>query len=160
VRLDETIMPSLNVGGRGGKEKMLAPAFPDYIFVNEPLYDFQHREDPTDILEVKKQANCQWFDIGKYHNLSPTQRKIKMTFILHEGGGIQSVFHIPLGDMLDLLCSDPAYRKHGWTQENIEECAVLKRKFPSMQVKVKLAVKTFYKKHQNCVTTVYSSVDI
>jgi len=155
VRLDEKRIPTLNVAGNGGKEKTLAPMFSGYTYVNEPLYDFQNIEDSTDMIEAKKQADCQWFDLGKYHNLPASQRQIKMTFILHKEGVIDCVFYIPLGDMLDLLCSDPDYRKHGWTQENIEVCAALKRSYPSMQVKVKLGVRGFYKKYQNTLKTAY-----
>ena len=156
MQLDEKKIPALNIAGYGGCEKTLAPIFLGYKHVDKPLHDFEHCKNPTDMIEVKKQVNCQWFDIGKYHDISPHERQIKMTFALHKEGRIITLFYIPLGKMLELLCSDPEYRKYGWTQENIEECAALKRSFPSMQVKVKLPVKTFYKKYQRSVETVYT----
>ena len=138
--IDESMVLGLNIGGRGGKEASLLALFPDYERVSAPLYDFVNAKDSKDRIETKKQANCQWFDIGKYHNLSDDEKKINMMFLVH-----------------DILCSDPDHQKSGWTFENIQQCAILKNKYPSMQVKVKLNVKSFHKKYEKQLETLYIS---
>jgi len=62
---------------------------------------------------------------------------------------------VSLGDMLDILCSDSEHQKSGWTLDNIQQCSILKNKYPSMQVKVKLNVKSFYKKYKKQLETLY-----
>ena len=154
MQIDERVIPSIDVSGRGGKESHLMPLLPDYKRVNESLFDFISCEG-DERLEIKKQANLQWFDVGKYHNLSEADRQIKMTFLLHKGGLIRLIFYIELGEMLDILCADPKWRKHGWTKENIKTCHDQKLKFASMQAKVQLGVKKFYEKYHNKVETVW-----
>ena len=152
--IDERVIPSINVGGRGGKESNLVSLFPDYRRVNESLFDFISCEG-DERLEIKKQTNLQWFDVGKYHNLSEDDRQIKMAFLMHKEGLIRLIFFVELGEMLDILCADPKWRRHGWTKENIKTCHDQKLKFPSMQAKVKLEVKKFYEKYHNKVRTVW-----
>ena len=153
--INKKIINTLNIGGRGGKESVLLPLLPEYERTSAPLYDFVSSHDPSDRIETKKQANCQWFDIGKYYNLSSAECQIKMMFLIHDKGSINLIFFVSLGKMLDLLCSDPEWQKHGWTADNIKTCSELKESFPSMQVKVKLSVKSFYKKYHNHFETVY-----
>ena len=155
--IDESMVLGLNIGGRGGKEASLLALFPDYERVSAPLYDFVNAKDSKDRIETKKQANCQWFDIGKYHNLSDDEKKINMMFLVHDKGTIKHIFRVNLGDMLNILCSDPDHQKSGWTFENIQQCAILKNKYPSMQVKVKLNVKSFHKKYEKQLETLYIS---
>jgi len=147
----------LNIGGRGGKEASLLALFPDYERVSAPLYDFVNVKNSKDRIETKKQANCQWFDIGKYHDLSGDEKKINMMFLVHDKGTIKHIFRVNLGNMLNILCSDPDHQKSGWTFENIQQCAILKNKYPSMQVKVKLNVKSFHKKYEKQLETLYIS---
>ena len=78
-----------------------------------------------------------------------------MAFLMHKEGLIRLIFFVELGEMLDILCADPKWRRHGWTKENIKTCHDQKLKFPSMQAKVKLEVKKFYEKYHNKVRTVW-----
>ena len=153
--IDEKVVLGLNIGGRGGKEASLLPLFPDYERVSAPLYDFVNSKDSKDRIETKKQANCQWFDIGKYHDLSEDDKGISMMFLVHDKGTIKHIFRVSLGNLLDILCSDPEHQKSGWTFDNIEQCSILKSKYPSMQVKVKLNVKSLYKKYEKQLETLY-----
>ena len=153
--IDEKVVLDLNIGGRGGKEASLLPLFPNYERVSAPLYDFVNSKDSKDRIETKKQANCQWFDIGKYHDLSEDDKGISMMFLVHDKGTIKHIFRVSLGDMLNILCSDPEHQKSGWTFDNIEQCSILKSKYSSMQVKVKLNVKSFYKKYKKQLETLY-----
>jgi len=155
VIIDEKVVLGLNIGGRGGKEASLLPLFPDYERVSAPLYDFVNSKDSKDRIETKKQANCQWFDIGKYHDLSEDDKGISMMFLVHDKGTIKHIFRVSLGNLLDILCSDPEHQKSGWTFDNIEQCSILKSKYPSMQVKVKLNVKSLYKKYEKQLETLY-----
>ena len=156
MRINENAVSKLNIGGRGGKEAEILSLFPDYERTSAALYDFVNSSDPDDKLETKKQANCQWFDIGKYHDIDVTgDADINMVFLVHKDGNIQHIFRVKLGEMLDMLCNDPEYQSHGWTFENIKDCSIKKSQFPSMQVKVKLNVKSFYKKYQNQLETLY-----
>jgi hypothetical protein len=155
VVIDESVILNLNIGGRGGKEASLLPLFPDYKRVSAPLYDFVSSKDSKDRIETKKQANCQWFDVGKYHNLSEEDKNISMMFLVHDKGAIKHIFRVSLGDMLDILCSDSEHQKSGWTFDNVQQCSILKNKYPSMQVKVKLNVKSFYKKYKKQLETLY-----
>ena len=154
--INDSRISTLNIKGRVGKEAEILSLFPEYERVSAALYDFVNSSDPDDKLETKKQANCQWFDVGKYHDIDVTgDTNINMVFLVHKDGVIQHIFRVTLGDMLDILCTDPEFQKDGWTFENIKDCSIKKKQFPSMQVKVKLNVKSFYKKHQNKLETLY-----
>ena len=75
--LDLTAIADLRVGGRGGKESVLGPMLCGWRRVSAALYDYEI-DTLTDVVrvEVKKQADLQWFDVGKYFNLSPGDRTI------------------------------------------------------------------------------------
>jgi len=132
----------VNLGGKGGKEKSLKRVFLKSQSINAPLFDIIDANG--ELRELKKQANTQWFDIGKYHLLSTQNKDIMMTFIMHEKGKIQKIMEIKLGKMLDLLCGSKKYRGWGWTKSNIEMCYLQKAKYPSQQAKVKVEVKKFF----------------
>ena len=136
----------VRIDGKGGKEKILARVFPKSQRHNAALFDLV--DNTGHPRELKKQANTQWFDIGKYHLVSPAEKDILMTFIMHDKGKIQSIFEIKLGEMLDLLTSNKEYRKWGWTSSNMQMCAKQKKLYPTQQAKVKVEVKKFYKENK------------
>ena len=70
--LNKNVLAHIDMSGRGGKEKQFQPAMPGYERVNDPLRDFVN-EETNHSRELKKQQNLQWFDVGKYHNLSNTE---------------------------------------------------------------------------------------
>ncbi len=96
-----------SLAGRGGKDQLILQFFPELIAESRPLWDARHRTTGQ-CFEFKKQANLQWFDIGKYHDLSAEERAVWMTFLLHRNGAIDTIFMVPLGVMLDLLTSPPS----------------------------------------------------
>ena len=143
----------VNLGGKGGKEKLLKKVFLKSQRINAPLFDIVDANG--DLRELKKQANVQWFDVGKYHLLSSQDRDIIMTFIMHDKGKIQKITEIKLGKMLDLLCGSAEYRKWGWTKSNIQMCHIQKTKYPTQQAKVKVEVKKFFKENEKEFTLLW-----
>jgi len=143
----------VNLGGKGGKEKLLKKVFLKSQRINAPLFDIVDANGG--LRELKKQTNVQWFDVGKYHLLSSQDRDIIMTFIMHDKGKIQKIMEIKLGKMLDLLCGSDEYRKWGWTKSNIQMCHIQKTKFPTQQAKVKVEVKKFFKENEKEFTLLW-----
>ena len=143
----------VNLGGKGGKEKLLKKVFLKSQRINAPLFDIVDADGGY--RELKKQANVQWFDVGKYHLLSSQDRDILMTFIMHEKGKIQKIMEIKLGKMLDLLCGSKEYRGWGWTKSNIQMCYLQKTKYPTQQAKVKVEVKKFFSENKKEFTILW-----
>ncbi len=154
MNLNKNAIAKVNVGGRGGKEGIFAPVLTEYRRVSESLYDFVHVKDSSKV-EIKKQQNLQWFDAGKYHDLTVDQKNIMMMFVNHVKGSVKSIYTISLGEFIDTLCSDSSYQEDGWTKENIKACHVQKIAFPRMQVKVPLKVLDFVERYPNQVSKVY-----
>ena len=144
--INKQILSTINVGGQGGAEKKILPALPGYSRINEELYDFIN-ESKTSRVELKKQANTQWFDVGKYHDLSDHDRTVTMLFLLHKDGIPTSVHTISLGEMLDTLTNDKEFQKDGWDWDLIKVESALKEAFPKRQSKVPLKVRDFIDKY-------------
>ena len=147
IIVNESIAPTVNVGGQGGKEKILTSIFKDVKVVSEPLFDAVTTTGVK--LEFKKQADLQWFDVGKYYNLREEDREILMTFILTGSkelkGKIDCIFTIPLGRFIDILTTTEKYKRDGWEHSNIEMCHNQKKKYPTQQAKLQVKVRQFLK---------------
>ena len=153
ISIDKTKVSKIDLSGRGGGEKSFAPLLEGFDRVSAPLWDFQNKRTK---IELKKQRDLQWFDIGKYHNLSESNKNIIMMFVIHDGKNIEDIGTISLGRFLNILYGDDEYRRHGWTERNVEMCHYQKRKFPSMQAKVPLKVKKFIKKYRDEFDIIFS----
>ena len=153
----------VNLGGKGGKEALLKKVFEGIDRKNEELFDAI--TDTGTKLEFKKQMNTQWFDAGKYHNLSEEDREILMTFILTtkankklklDAGLIDKIFTIPLGVFIDTLTSTEKHQNDGWEWENIETCYNQKKKYKTQQAKVKVDVRTFLEDNADKVEVLWT----
>lgn len=137
--LDLNAISTVNLSGRGGKEVLVGSLLPNWNRVSEALYDYSK---PSHNLraEIKKQANLQWFDVGKYYKISDSDRSIWMIFINHEDGCISSIFACTLGQFCDTLLSSPHYQKLGWHPEVFSVAHKFKKDFPALQFKVKAEI--------------------
>ena len=155
IIIDKRSVKAVKLGGKGGKEALLEKVFRGSIRKNEQLYDAIQNGIK---IEFKKQMDLQWFDAGKYHDLSSENEAIEMVFILTYKqskknakarlvGKIEKIFTIPLGDMLDTLTASETYRKWGWEWSNIEACYNQKVKYPTQQAKIKIEVRKFLKEN-------------
>ena len=155
MRLDKKLLGKINVGGKGGAEKLFLPVLNEgWERVSASLYDFVNRSTRRKI-ELKKQANQQWFDVGKYHNLSEDERQIIMVFLVHKKGVVEYVWSISLGDMIDTLLGDDQYSRDGWTAHNLADQHKTKQMHPGGQYKAPLKVKKFVEKHGSLGTFHY-----
>lgn len=159
IIVNKNKVANVNLAGRGGKERQIREIFTTNNIgctrINESLYDIVqggHR------IELKKQADTQWFDIGKYHNIDDTDKDIDMVFILTsrgrkndmcKAGFVEKIFSIKLGKLLDILISNKTYNKWGWTLDNIKTCHEQKIKYPTQQAKVKIEVRKFFTENKN-----------
>tara|TARA_Y100000310_G_C20225620_1_gene597766 strand:- start:84 stop:569 length:486 start_codon:yes stop_codon:yes gene_type:complete len=161
VRLNKKLLGKINVSGKGGAEKLFLTVLSEgWERVSQSLYDFVNR-DTKRKMELKKQANQQWFDVWKYHNLSDDDRQILMTFLVHKDGIVDYVWSIALGDMIDTLLSDDEYTKDGWTSDNLADEYKKKQLYPGRQSKSPLKVKKFVEKYTSLGTFHYQkAVDI
>jgi hypothetical protein len=148
---------SLRVAGRGGKEQDIAKVLlPSAQSVSSPLHDYEILDGETRYhIEVKKQANDQWFDIGKYYNLSGSDRDIVVFFVNHIDGQIQTVAAIKLGTLLDELLSDDSFIPYGWASDVLKIASELKKKCPQLQFKAKLKVRDFVASHRHLFQIFY-----
>jgi hypothetical protein len=155
ISVDKNKAKVTNVGGRGGKENVILPLFNENLKrVSKPLYD---AVSPTgDKIEFKKQANDQWFDLPKYHNLSEHDKDIMMTFIMHNGGKVVKIAVVSLGKMLDRLIDNPKYSEYGWTSDAMETLYLLKQRSPKIQSKIKLKTRSFLEDNSDIVEVIYN----
>jgi len=141
----------VNLGGRGGKEAILKKVFENITRKNAELFDATTKSGTK--LEFKKQTNTQWFDAGKYHNLSDENGEILMTFIVTTkenkknkipAGLIEKIFTISLKDFLAVLTSTKKHQEDGWEWSNIKTCYEQKKKYKTQQAKIKVDIRTFF----------------
>ena len=104
-------------------------------------------------MEVKKQANLQWFDSGKYHNLSRDDRDIRILFLIHKKGRIDLIAVTCLGEFLDWLFMNRA--SDGWNEEVLKVGADFKVRFPSLQFKARAHVATILKEAPELFDVLY-----
>lgn len=163
IIINEQEARTVNLGGRGGKECILGKVFQGISRESEELFDAKTQDGTR--LEFKKQANTQWFDAGKYHNLPDKERDIIMTFILTtkankklkiEADLIDTIFTISLGDFLDILTSTKKHQNDGWEWENIETCYNQKKKYKTQQAKVKVDIRTFLEDNKDKVEVLWT----
>jgi hypothetical protein len=89
----------IDLAGRGGRERDVSVLLSKWRRVNAPLHDYEvERNGETLRLEVKKQANLQWFDSGKYYRLDESDRDIRILFLLHEKVRIDVIAVTRLGE--------------------------------------------------------------
>ena len=151
ITINERQAKQVNLGGKGGKEALLKKVFKDIERKNAELFDATTKSGIK--LEFKKQSNTQWFDAGKYHNLSEENGSILMTFIITtkenkrkkiQAGLIERIFTISLKDFLQILTSTKKHQEDGWEWSNIETCYNQKKKYKTQQAKIKVDVRTFF----------------
>ena len=159
IIINKNKVANVNLAGRGGKEKQITEIFTTNNIgctrINESLYDIVQG---THRIELKKQADTQWFDIGKYHEISDIDKDIDMVFVLTskgrkndicKAGYVEKIFSIKLGELLDILISGKTYNDWGWTLDNIKTCHQQKIKYPTQQAKVKIEVRKFFKQNKS-----------
>lgn len=156
LRIKNKEISNINISGRGGAERMLSEMFEnEFVRINDPLFDVRDANDGK-LYEFKKQKDLQWFDVGKYFDLSPEQREIMMTFVTYKEESPDMVVQQTLGSFVDTCCSDPDFQKDGWTHENIKAGALNKKLYPKMQFKVPLKTRRYFKKYADKVNVIYS----
>jgi len=148
--LDLRQVDNINLEGRGGKEKHFSLLLPMWKRSSSALYDYElEYEGQLLKLEIKKQANEQWFDSGKYYLLNEFDRNIILLLVNHLKGRIDLIAAICLGGFIDLLLSEEQYRAHGWNEEVMSVAADLKRKYPSLQFKAKVRIGNMIREHRH-----------
>lgn len=156
IKLNLSGIDKINIKGQGGQESKLVPLFPDYDKVNNEKYDFVNRKNKDDRIECKKQEDLQWFDIGKYHEMNDLDKQVKIVFVLHKKGVIDTVFYLTSEKFIQLACSKKSYQENGWTYEGIKDFYYLKKKYPTAQSKVKIKMRSFYNDFRDQVTTLFT----
>tara|TARA_Y100001963_G_scaffold159307_1_gene262449 strand:- start:43 stop:516 length:474 start_codon:yes stop_codon:yes gene_type:complete len=147
IKINERKVKTINISGRGGKEALLSSIFPSFQRKDAALYDLV--DTAGNKIELKKQRDVQWFDAGKYHNLSDEQKLINMVFVMHEEGKVQQIMSMTLGSMLEILTTNKTYKTWGWEWDNIKMCHLQKTKFPTQQAKIQIKVKKFFNENKN-----------
>jgi hypothetical protein len=151
--VDLTKIPD-KIGGQGGFEHLFSEFFAKWKRVDAPLYDFCiETPNGTIKVELKKQDNLQWFDSGKYHDLSPEDRSIVMMFILHKKGTVNKIIATTLGEFIDWLTKNNP--DDGWNAEVIETGNKLRKKYPSLQFKAPAYIRKIYKKAPELFDTIF-----
>lgn len=142
-----------NVAGAGGKEREIVECFEDLVVTSQELYDAV--DEHGNKYEFKKQNDTQYFDTGKYGNLSEEEEKIWMVFIQHEKGLVNNVQKIRLGELLKSLGDNKEFAELGWSEEAIQMDYELKQRYPKKQLKTRLAVKKFLKDYDGELISVF-----
>lgn len=156
LEINENQIMSANLSGRGGKEGAVLSLFVDDLTrVNDVLFDAI--DSNGNKFEFKKQANLQWFDIGKYYNLTEEEKNINMVFLLHKDGKLEKVAIIKLGKFIERLTSSPKHEEDGWTQKTIRFMYEIKKIHPRFQTKAPLKVKRFLLDNSDIVEILYEN---
>ena len=151
-------IPLIDLSGKGGKESLMATLLPGWKRVPEELFDYE-MDAVSGILrvELKKQRNEQWFDVGKYYDLSADDRNIWLLFVIHSQGRITHLLAVKLGCFVDFLCVHPEMQKVGWNAVVFQTAKIFKDKYPSLQFKVSAKILTLYKNHPEIFELIYKS---
>lgn len=146
--LDTEKVKQLSLAGRGGFEIPLLSTLRGARREGQKLFDATLEDGPVQYkIEIKRQADLQWFDIPKYHQLSDQDKKIIMVFFLHKNSQMDMVAAITLEKLLDLVLKDEQTVKDGWTEEVIATGFALKQTYPTIQYKVKLKVRQLIQRY-------------
>lgn len=141
-------LSSVNLKGYGGKEGILSSILSKmdgWERTSHKLYDY--RNDMLDCLvECKKQADLQWLDPSKYHDLSREDRVIRFLFIVVDKKGfVDLVFSVSTGDLIDRF----------WSKDHVRDAYEYIRKYPKDQIKSSMKTRKFYAENRDIVTTIY-----
>jgi hypothetical protein len=148
----------IDLSGKGGKESLMAALLPGWKRVPEELFDYEMDTASGKLrIEFKKQRNEQWFDVGKYHDLSADDRNIWLLFAIHSQGRITHLLAANLGCFVDFLCAHPEMKKIGWNAELFQTAKNFKDKYPSLQFKVSAKILTLYRAHPEIFELIYRS---
>tara|TARA_Y100000310_G_C20319581_1_gene640091 strand:+ start:199 stop:678 length:480 start_codon:yes stop_codon:yes gene_type:complete len=142
LKINEKVAISVDLGGRGGKERSALRLFENDLIRDDHIL-FDAKDSLGNKYEFKKQANQQWFDIGKYHNLTQEQKDINMVFLIHKDGALEKAAVIKLGKFIERLTTNPKYAKCGWTKKMIKFMYEVKKLHPRFQTKALVKVKEF-----------------
>lgn len=149
-------VPTVRVGGRGGSEVNVAAILPGWRRVSAPLHDYELATGGKVLrIELKKQVNLQWFDVGKYYRLTDESRRIWMLFVIHEDGAVSLLLAVRLGTFVDRLCSLPDFKALGWNNDVFETAAQFKKDYPALQFKVKANILSVYRAHPDLFEVLY-----
>jgi hypothetical protein len=153
ICIDRAAVKRVSLSGRGGRESVLRSIFKGDVYRNSsPLSDLV--VDGVDV-ELKRQSGLQWFDHGKYHNLSAREQDILMVFVMHKESAITSIHAIRLGAFIQTATHDPVCMKDGWTSEEIRDAYKKKRQFPKLQYKLPLNIRAFIERHSEAFTRLF-----
>ena len=144
-----------NVGGQGGKENAFAAFFCGWKRINAPLHDWEYSANNKTIrVELKKQSSIQWFDSGKYYNLTPEDRNIVLLFVLHKKGSIDKIYATTIGEFIDWLVQNRA--KDGWTEEVMRIASEFRVRYPTLQFKAQVNVRNMIRQAPHLFDVIYS----
>ena len=150
ILFDLSCVDSLSLKGQGGKEKEISKILTKELGwerKSHSLYDY-HNAKENEYFEIKKQADCQWFDPTKYSSLSEDQKNIKLVFVLiNKIGHIDKISIVNTGDFV----------KSVWTEEELKDSESYHQKYPKTQLKKGLSVRDWLKNNNSFVTNIYDS---
>lgn len=141
-------LSKVNLKGYGGKESILSSIMSSvrgWERCSHKLYDYKN-----DLLgcfvECKKQADLQWLDPSKYHNLSEEQKNIQFLFIvLDKQGYVEIIFSILVKDLIERF----------WSKEHVKDAYDYICKYPKDQIKSAIKTRKFYAENRDVVTTIF-----
>lgn len=144
-----------DVSGQGGKENIFAAFFCGWKRINAPLHDWEYpTTDGLIRVESKKQNDLQWFDSGKFYNLSSEDRKIIILFILHRAGKIDKILATTVGEFIDWLLINNS--SDGWCEEVLQKGYEFRSKYPTLQFKAKVHVRKLLRQAPHLFDVIYS----
>lgn len=151
---DKSLLLHIDFSGRGGREKQIKKLFPSLKRHDRKGYDFVS-EDAI-IYETKKQANMQWFNLAKFHNLSKSEQRIKLLFICVDSNNlVDLIFCVEKGDFLKILVDNKEMRDRGWSWGAIEKAHELVKLASTIQPKTSIIMRNFFKKYRKEVEVIY-----
>lgn len=152
--LNLNILKGINLMGKGGKERLIKTILSKGWIRKETkrgkgigsIHDFLNTVLSLK-LEVKKQKDLQWFDPGKYDNLTEEEENILILFIvLNEEKKVCDVcFTVRTGDFI----------KSSFTKEQLKDSREYKAKYPKTQMKHGIKIRKWFKENRDKVNILY-----
>lgn len=148
MKLDLSRVKNICLSGKGGKEKEVAKILSEQLGwerKSHKLYDYCNNTDSV-FVEVKKQANQQWFDPTKYSHLTDEEKQIKiMFFVVDKKGYIEQIVAVNTFEFV----------KTTWSETELADSAQYNKKYPKSQIKSGVSVRDWIKNNSSVCTKIY-----
>lgn len=148
LKINEDFVLKCNFSGKGGKENLIINCFKNNLIKkNGILFDYIDVDD-KEKYELKKQRNQQWFDPRKFFDLSITDRKITIIFVLYDSSGHCDVIAtMKIGDFVE----------RAFSSKKLQDANNYAKKYPKDQIKSGVKVRELINSNKDVAKIIWKT---